>query len=155
MTTSIFISGLGQLLNKKYILVEKRELVSHLYLIKYKMKYEIDNLMETGKTYKSIIKDMISISRETAKRYCLIFKENAIYKLKQNLWRKKILAIMFVLIFTIGNSLITAHYLTSFSFELKNDIFSYIGFIILSIFGITIINAKWIKIVAEKYADRF
>lgn len=93
--------------------------------------------------------------RNKAIKYYLLYKENAIYKLKQNLWSKKILAIIFVLLFIIGNSAITAHYLTIFSFELKNDMFSYLGFIILSISGITIINARWIKIVAEKYADRF
>ena len=63
-------------------------------------------------------------------------------------------SIILVLLFTICNSMITAHYLTSFSFELKNDMFSYFGFIILSIFGIAIINARWIKIVAEKYAEK-
>jgi len=88
-------------------------------------------------------------------KYYLLHKEKINFKIKQNFWSKKNLAVLFVLLFTIGNSIITAHYLTSFSFELKNDMFSYIGFIILSVFGITIINAKWIKIVAEKYAEKF
>ncbi|SHG57947.1 hypothetical protein SAMN05443549_10511 [Flavobacterium fluvii] len=119
------------------------------------MKHKIDNVMETGKTNKTYIKHLISRISKTATKYCFLFKENAGFQLRQKLWSKKILAILFVLIFTIGNCMVTAHYLSSFSFELKNDMFSYLAFIILSIFAIIIINAKWIKIVAEKYADRF
>lgn len=62
---------------------------------------------------------------------------------------------MLVFLFIIGNSMITAHYLSRFSFEQANDTFSYITFIILSILAIIIINAKWIKIVAENYAEKF
>ena len=111
--------------------------------------------METDKPNKTYLKHLISRISNTATKYYSLFKENASYKLKQNLSSKKNLAVLFVLLFTIGNSIITAHYLSRFSFELKNDMLAYVGFIFFSFFGITIINAKWIKIVAEKYANRF
>jgi hypothetical protein len=111
--------------------------------------------METNKTNKIPKKHLISRISHSITKYCFLFKENASYKLKQNFWSKKNLAIVFVLLFAIGNSIITAHYLSRFSFELANDTFSYIAFIILSILVITIINAKWIKIVAEKCAGKF
>lgn len=119
------------------------------------MEYEMNNPMEADKTHKIIIKYLISTTNEGAKKYYLRFKENASHKFRRNLWSKKSLGIMLVLIFIICNSMITAHYLSSFSFEQTNDMFSYVSFIVLSILGITIINARWIKIVAEKYAKKF
>lgn len=123
--------------------------------IKRKMEYEMNNPVEANKTHKIIIKHLFSRTNETTKKCYFLFKENASHKFKRSLWSKKTLAIVLVLMFTICNSIITAHYLSSFSFEQTNDLFSYIGFIFLSISGITIINARWIKIVAEKYANRF
>lgn len=120
------------------------------YLHPFAFTFEIQQ-----NSIKFMATSIFTSGRNKAIKYYLLQKEKINFKLKQNLWPKKILAIMFVLIFTIGNSIITAHYLTSFSFELKNDMFSYIGFIILSFFGIIIINARWIKIVAEKYAEKF
>jgi hypothetical protein len=120
-----------------------------------KIKHEIDNLMEAIKKNKNSIKHLFSRGSDTIIKYCLLFKQNLSYKLRQNLWNPKIWGIMLVFLLIIGNSIITTHYLSSFSFEQTNDTFSYIAFIILSIFGITIINAKWIKIVAEKYARKF
>lgn len=131
--------------------MKEREIVPHLYL----MKHKINDLMETDKTYKTSIKHLFSKGSNTIIKYCLLFEQNTSHKLRYNLWSPKIWGIMIVLLFIIGNSMITAHYLSSFSFEQANDMFSYLGFIILSIFGITIINAKWIKIVAEKYAGKF
>lgn len=111
--------------------------------------------METDKTNKIPKKDLISRISDTTTKYFFLLKKEASFQLRQNLWSKKIIAILFVLLFTIGNSMVTAHYLSRFSFELQSDMLTYLGFIIFSIFGITIINAKWIKIVAEKYANRF
>ncbi len=118
------------------------------------MEYKMNNPMEVDKTHKIIIKHLFSITNEAEKKYYLLSKEKASHKFRRNLWSKKILGIMPVFLFIIGNSMITAHYLSSFSFEQTNDIFSYLCFIILSILGITIINARWIKIVAEKYAKK-
>jgi hypothetical protein len=130
-------------------------LTEHPQSTRDKMKYKIDNVMETGKTNKTYMKELISRISYKATNYCFLFKGNACFRFKENLLSKKNLAILFVLLFAIGNSIITAHYMSRFSFELANDTFSYLAFIILSIFGITIINAKWIKIVAEKYANTF
>lgn len=88
-------------------------------------------------------------------KYASLSKKYASHKLKWKLWSKKSLAITVVFVFAICNSLVTAHFLSNFSFELTNDIFSYLVFIIASVFGIGIINARWIKIVAEKYANKF
>ena len=111
--------------------------------------------MKTNKMHKNSTKHLFSKGSNTTIKYCLLFEQNISQKLRQNLWNPKIWGIMLVFLFIIGNSLITAHYLSSFSFEQTNDTFSYIAFIILSFLGITIINAKWIKIVAEKYAGKF
>ena len=124
--------------------MEKTEIVPHLHL----MKHKSDNLMETSKTS---IKHLFSRVSNTTIKCFLSFKQSINYKV----WSPKIWGIMIVFLFIIGNSIITAHYLSSFSFEQTNDMFSYIAFIVLSILGITIINAKWIKIVAEKYAGKF
>lgn len=130
--------------------MEEREIVT-LSL----MKHKIDNLMEADKKCKTSIKHLFSKGSDTTIKYCLLFEQNISHKLKHNLWSPKIWGILLVFLFIIGNSLITAHYLSSFSFEQTNNMFSYIAFIILSILGITIINAKWIKIIAEKYAGKF
>jgi hypothetical protein len=111
--------------------------------------------MKTNKTHKNSIKHLFSRRSDTTIKYSFLFEQNTSYKLRQNLWNPKIWGIMLVFLFIIGNSIITAHCLSSFSFGQTNDTFSYIVFIILSILGITIINAKWIKIVAEKYARKF
>lgn len=131
--------------------MEEREIVHHLYL----MKHKIDKLVQVGKTAKNTIKYLISKGSNTTIKYCLLFEQNTSHKLRYNLWSPKIWGIMLVFLFIIGNSLITAHYLSRFSFVQANDTSSYIAFIILSFLGITIINAKWIKIVAEKYARKF
>jgi hypothetical protein len=135
--------------------MEKREIAPHLYLIKYKMKYEIDTLMELGKTYKTNIKHLFSIKSHTSIKFFCFSNKIVSYKLRQSLLNPKIWGIMLVFLFIIGNSVITAHYLSCFSFGQTNDTFSYIAFIILSFSGITIINAKWIKIVSEKHARKF
>lgn len=57
---------------------------------------------------------------------------------------------MLVLFFITDNSIIIADYLSSFSFEQTNDTLSYRSFIILSILGITIINAKMDKNSVQK-----
>ncbi|WP_281299302.1 hypothetical protein [Flavobacterium limnophilum] len=111
--------------------------------------------MKTNKTLKNSTKHLFSRRSDTTTKYCLLFEQKISHKLRQNLWSPKIWGIMLVFLFIIGNSIITAHYLSRFSFEQTNDTFSYIAFIILSILGITIINAKWIKIMAEKYARKF
>lgn len=142
MSTAIYTSDPRQSTSKEPVLP--------IYGIK-----RISSLLLPDKTYESSKKGLISKTSDTAKMYCFLFKEKVRYGFRRNLWSKKSLGIMLVLIFTICNSMITAHYLSIFSFEQTNDMFSYLGFIILSFFGITIINARWIKIVAEKYAKKF
>lgn len=110
---------------------------------------------KTYKTYKTNTNHLFLIRSDAATRFCLFFKLSVIPKLRLNLWCIKRLVLMLVFLFAICNSMITAYYLSSFSFEQTNNTFSYLGFIILSFTGITILNAKWIKIVAEHYAKKF
>lgn len=111
--------------------------------------------MKTNKTHKNSIKHLFLTGSDTTIKCGLLFEQNISHKLRQNLWNPKIWGIILVFLFITGNSMITAHYLSRFSFEQTNNTISYIAFIILSILVITIINAKWIKIVAENYAKKF
>ncbi len=57
--------------------MEKREIAPHLYLIKYKMKYEIDTLMELGKTYKTNIQTLVFNKKPYFNKVFLLFEQNS------------------------------------------------------------------------------
>ena len=84
----------------------------------------------------------------------MLFKENTNYGFRRNLWGMKTWAILILIVATSIHLVVATDFFYNYSFKPNKDAYLYLGFSIIFIFWIFIVNPNWVRIVADEYAKR-
>jgi hypothetical protein len=117
------------------------------------LKQEQDDIKNADEIYDSCSKYLISKTRDTTK-YSLLFKENVSYGFRRNLWGMKVWAFSIIIFCFIIHFYFVTSGLKMFSKIDINSIIFYLFLFVWTLFWITIVTKKWIKLTAFAYAER-